>query len=166
MMCLIFLAYCFGPGNFWPLMALVFCHIILMTFVHAMIVRRKRNIDISLLFTYFFNGLANLYVHNWINHSKHYNDKERMSSLFLRIFVVEMIIIVENVIALLATIIIHHDNELHIYFCVGAVCVHFAGLILKFLHYKFCHIWRDLIAEDFKKFKCSMRTTKLQNCKK
>lgn len=69
---LVFFAYSFGPGRYHPLLFFVAFHVLLMSALHFVFSDAKRYwvkggfLNISFLHYLLGNGLANIYIHNWI----------------------------------------------------------------------------------------------------
>jgi hypothetical protein len=69
---IVFFAYSFGPGHYWPLLVFLGAHIIVMSAVHFVFSDAKHYwvkggfLNISFFHYLLGNGLANIYIHNWI----------------------------------------------------------------------------------------------------
>ena len=59
-------AYCFGPGQFFPLLVGLFYHVILFSVLHYATSEypMKKQINLKIAFHCFLNGLANIYTHH------------------------------------------------------------------------------------------------------
>ena len=72
---LVFFAYSFGPGRYHPLLFFVAFHILLMSALHFVFSDAKRYwvkggfLNISFFHYLLGNGLANIYIHNWIRYN-------------------------------------------------------------------------------------------------
>jgi hypothetical protein len=69
---IVFFAYSFGPGKYWPLLVFLGAHILVMSAVHFVFSDAKHYwvkggfLNISFFHYLLGNGLANIYIHNWI----------------------------------------------------------------------------------------------------
>ena len=65
---LVFLAYCFGPGEFWPMFALLILHIILMALSYFTFYREQMHDDSwpGCIYQCILNGISNIYLHTLI----------------------------------------------------------------------------------------------------
>ena len=69
---LVLFAYSFGPGKYYPLLVFLGSHIILMTILHFIFSDGKQYwkdggfLNFSFFHYMLGNGLANIYIHNWI----------------------------------------------------------------------------------------------------
>jgi hypothetical protein len=75
-------AYLFGPGNFWPMIVCVICHILLMSFLNYMISydwlkENFQNKHGKIFYHCLLNGICNLYLHNWIVKINKVSDMEK-----------------------------------------------------------------------------------------
>ena len=117
LLALVLCAYCFGEGMFHPMIILVVCHIVLISFIHyatsyeweidqdnlmtpgdteeveEMIPTTLEQIkaNMSILYQCLINGIANLYIHNWIvKHTSSQFLAERKTT-FLRQIIIDFI---------------------------------------------------------------------------
>ena len=68
---LILYAYTFGDGNFWPMIATVMAHVLLMSVLHYFLsdewnLETFENRPFKIIYHCLVNGMCNLYLHNWI----------------------------------------------------------------------------------------------------
>ena len=69
---LVLFAYSFGPGNYYPLLIFIAAHILLMSALHFVFSDAKKYwqkggfLNLSFFHYLIGNGLANIYIHNWI----------------------------------------------------------------------------------------------------
>ena len=79
----VLLAYGFGPGQFWPMIAILQMHILLMATLHFITFKDVEvdNTKIGLhrkLHHCLLNGIGNIYIHNCITYMDEKDVKERM----------------------------------------------------------------------------------------
>ena len=107
-----------------------------------------------------FNGLANLYCHNWINFNE--NEKKGNSPEFYHNFVLiselgtQIIFMIENVFIFTFSMYTFSTNKQeHAKILIGMVgtafAIQFIGAMLKLCYYWNYHIWRNLLWDDLKK---------------
>ena len=69
---LVLFSYSFGPGMYYPILIFLAVHIVIMTLLHFVFSDAKlywsKGGFLNLSFFHYFigNGLANIYIHNWI----------------------------------------------------------------------------------------------------
>ena len=69
---LVFFSYSFGPGRYFPLLIFIGAHIIVMSALHFVFSDAKKYwvkggfLNLSCFHYLLGNGLANIYIHNWI----------------------------------------------------------------------------------------------------
>ena len=69
---LVLFAYSFGPGHYFPLLIFIAAHILLMSALHFVFSDAKKYwqkggfLNLSFFHYLIGNGLANIYIHNWI----------------------------------------------------------------------------------------------------
>ena len=155
------MTYCFGKGQFWPLMLLIGIHVMAIAIgcvisrVHH--IRQELNLQLVLYSCLF--GLANIYCPNWISYQ---NSKEERSGThsytILREFVIQVAFILENI-AMLSVVVysaIGNENSVIyrqtvlMYLAIIATVVHLVGVGLRIVYYKNYHIWRKILWLDFK----------------
>ena len=104
---MIILTYCFGKGQFWPIMTLIGVHMIALAIGSIICrvchVRQEFNAELMLYSCLF--GLANIYCPNWITYQNK-DEKEHGTYTFtiLREVVIQSVIILENFAMLSAVI--------------------------------------------------------------
>ena len=155
------LIYCFGNGQFWPLMLLIGTHTLAIA-IGSIINRvchigQKFNAQLVLYSCLF--GLANLYCPNWISYqNSDENVSGKHSYTILREFVIQMIFILENLIMLSVVIYsatiaegsVIYGQTVLMYLAIIATVIHLIGVCLRILYYKNYHIWRNILWKDFK----------------
>ena len=155
------LTYCFGNGQFWPLMLLIGTHTLAIA-IGSILNRvchigQKFNAQLVLYSCLF--GLANLYCPNWISYQNiNENKRGTHSYTILRELVIQMAFILENLAML--TIVIYsvvanktsviYGQTILMYLAITATVVHLVGVCLRVLYYKNYHIWRNILWKDFK----------------
>ena len=155
------LTYCFGNGQFWPLMLLIGTHTLAIAIGSIMNrvchIGQKFNAQLVLYSCLF--GLANLYCPNWISYQ---NSDEKVSGqhsyTILREFVIQMIFILENLIMLSVVIYsatvaegsVIYGQTVLMYLAIIATVIHLIGVCLRVVYYKNYHIWRNILWKDFK----------------
>ena len=71
---LVFFAYSFGPGHYYPVLIFIGAHILLMSALHFVFSDAKKYwqkggfLNLSFFHYLIGNGLANIYIHNWIRY--------------------------------------------------------------------------------------------------
>jgi hypothetical protein len=155
---LVLFSYNFGPGMYFPLLIFLGCHIVLMTMLHFVFSDAKRYwvkggfLNLSFFHYMIGNGLANIYIHNWIRMDPllipHSKPLQHVSTL-MRQLVFDLVFVVENVvllsIALNSPIKELHENKVAI--GIFLLAFTFIGLILKAVYYRYLHIWAWLIMD-------------------
>ena len=156
----VLLAYCFGPGNFWPMILLLQLHIVLMAGLHFITSRQieQRYAKISwprLLHHCLLNGIGNIYIHNCITYMDEKSIKERMKkqhkerqgkrrkkTTFWRQVLFNTIFVLENIaVIVLVTIKLPHSVPVSLLYFIAFG--HLFGLILNLVYYQFFHLWKD-----------------------
>jgi len=155
---LVFYAYSFGPGKYHPLLIFISFHIALMSAIHFVFSDAKRYwvkggfLNISFFHYLLGNGLANIYIHNWIRMDPllvPWDKPLQHVSTLVRQFLVDFIIITENCI-LLAFALNSNIKELkenQMVFTIVLLGFHLVGLILKCVYYRYLHMWAWLIMD-------------------
>jgi hypothetical protein len=155
---LVLFAYTFGPGNYFPVLVFLGCHILLMTVLHfvfsdAKVYWQKGGI-LNLSFFHYMvgNGLANIYIHNWIRMDPlliPFSKPLQHVSTFMRQVVFDAILMVENIVLLAVALNSNvrelRDNQLS--FACFLLGFSFVGVILKCVYYRYLHIWAWLIMD-------------------
>ena len=97
----------------------------------------------------FYNGIANIYLHNKIKCFS--EEAENVSALELgQKLIIETIIIVENVGMAAAVYIKFSDNGLAIGLIWGSFFLYFLGFCFRLGYYKFWYIWKNVLISDLK----------------
>ena len=154
--------YCCGKGLFWPSMVLVAGHVVIFALFTTLIQIIVFKYEASFLRVFYniFNGLANLYCHNWINFNE--NEKKGNSPEFYHNFVLiselgtQIIFMIENVFIFTFSMYTFSTNKQeHAKILIGMVgtafAIQFIGAMLKLCYYWNYHIWRNLLWDDLKK---------------
>ena len=154
--------YCCGKGLFWPSMVFVASHVIIYSLFTSLIQVIVFKYEVSFLRVFYnvFNGLANLYCHNWIN----FNEKKKngYNAEFYHNFVLiselgtQLIFLFENVFIFTFSMYTFSNNDQgYAKILIGMVGtafgIHFLGSMLKLCYYWNYHIWRNLLWDDLKK---------------
>ena len=146
LICLILLTYCTGMGNFWPLIVLVTCHIILVAIIDFTCGYQMKKTPL-VMFNSLFNGLANIYLYNHFNSSV--NDKlNDLFPIILRRILIDGLLMVENTIAVIVAWSTF-GSTLPSHLCLISFFIYVTGLLLKLLYYKELHIWKVLYWKHF-----------------
>ena len=158
---MILMTYCFGKGQFWPLMLLIGIHV--MAIAICCIIIRVRHIGQKfngqlVMYSCLF-GLANIYCPNWISYQ---NSDEEVSGThsytILREFVIQIAFILENLIMLSVVIYsafgyensVIYGQTILVYLAAIATVTHLVGVGLRIVYYSNYHIWRNILWRDFK----------------
>ena len=168
---LVLFMYYWGPGEFYPGMIWIFFHVVLMMGVHCYTVwyrnEEEENVTIygstktwnvrleiiyymNLFYVCLWNGLANIFMNNFINVSfnrfKHIGAKKRKT--FYRQACGDLLFFVQNVVmmSLGLTVDVKPLNDPVVATCliVGIGSCHLTGLLMKVCYYKYFHIWKEL----------------------
>ncbi len=155
---LVLFAYSFGPGYYYPVLIFLGCHILLMAVLHFVFSDAKMYWEkgglLNLSFFHYMvgNGLANIYIHNWIRMDPlliPFSKPLQHVSTFLRQVFFDVVLMVENCVllfvALNANIKELRENQLS--FACVLLGFSFVGLILKCVYYRYLHIWAWLIMD-------------------
>ena len=180
----VLLAYGFGPGEFWPMIAILQMHILLMTSLHFFTFKHVEvdNMKISKfrkLHHCLLNGIGNIYIHNCITYMDEKEVKERMLKkheerdqldgkaktkkitfwrqvIFNTIFVAENFSVIMFVYARMPNIV---PDSLLIFVAMG----HLIGLLFNIIYYQFFHLWNEVLYKHVrlptKKAETSKRST-------
>ena len=173
---LVLFAYSFGPGKYHPLLIFIASHILLMSALHFVFSDAKKYwqkggfLNLSFFHYLIGNGLANIYIHNWIRCvvfpiTGHNNDNVflvRMDPLLLpwskplqhvstlvRQFLFDFVILAEDIV-LLAYALNSNVKELQenkLVFAITLLGFQIVGIILKCVYYRYLHIWAWLIMD-------------------
>lgn len=155
---LVLFSYSFGPGMYFPVLIFLGVHIIIMTMLHFIFSDAKvywqKGGFLNLSFFHYMigNGLANIYIHNWIRMDPllipNKKPLQHVSTL-VRQFIFDTIFVVENVTLLVIAVNsnVKELNEQKFAFGVILLGFTFIGLILKCVYYRYLHIWAWLIMD-------------------
>ena len=158
---MILMTYCFGKGQFWPLMLLIGIHVIAIA-ICCIIIRvrhigQKFNSQLVMYSCLF--GLANIYCPNWISYQ---NSDEEVSGThsytILREFIIQIAFILENLIMLSVVTYsafgyensVIYSQTVLVYLAAIATITHLVGVGLRIVYYNNYHIWRNILWRDFK----------------
>jgi len=154
----VFFSYSFGPGRYFPLLIFLGCHILLMSVLHFIFSDAKKYWEkggfLNLSFFHYLvgNGLANIYIHNWIRMDPlllPWAKPLQHVSTLIRQFLFDMIFITENVVLLCIAVNsnIVEIKENRVTYVIVLMGFQFVGLILKCVYYRYLHIWAWLIMD-------------------
>ena len=153
------LNYCTGIGHFWPSIAFVAIHVMLYAICATIIqvAHLKYEFTTKMFLGNVFNGLANLYCHNWIRFDWKKPEKNAKKNTLLAEFSTQLFLIAENSIILIfafyttmldETAYLFHQKII-LKIVISAFVLHLIGVLLKALYYWKFHIWRNIIWKDF-----------------
>ena len=166
----VLLAYCCGPGEFWPMVVVLLIHIVLMSSLHYHFATdemrfqtwKSGNIikNLRLVHHCILNGIGNIYIPNRITYMDSKTEAERMKLKFEKHYYIETGIstfwrqVISNLIFasenMLIIILVYTSipgivpNLLLIFIPIG----HLIGIIFNIIYYKFFHIWKDALSLD------------------
>ena len=152
-------SYYFGPGNFFPIIAFTCGHVVLISILHGMFSEasvlvksnKKQLVTLCLI-----NGLANIFMHNYIDLDLDDVGKNRLEEeavrwkpTLARQLLFDLIFIVENLILAFIGILnvelnIPHKDNVFFFILITIFSSHFLGLFFKFIYYKKLHAWSFL----------------------
>ena len=170
-------AYLFGPGNFWPMIISVICHILLMAALNYIIsydwLKSNFGNQYGRIFYHcLLNGICNLYLHNWIvkidkgtkwetsvfrkDETSAVDDRKtffrpgknnRTSRTVFRQFVFDIIFILETCIIVIVT---HFQlgEDLADEILTFIVVSQVCGIFLKMTYYNHFHIWKNAFTTE------------------
>ena len=158
----VLLAYCFGPGNFWPMIVLVNFHIILMGILHFITSREsERNYTLGnwkrTLHHCLLNGIGNIYIHNYIIYMDEKKMKEKMKrrtvnngpnirKTFYRQVIFNGIFILENTVVVAYALSNRYMNDQIPGVLLGLIPFgQLMGLLFHVIYYQFFHLWKELL---------------------
>ncbi|XP_040571622.1 uncharacterized protein [Lepeophtheirus salmonis] len=155
---LVLFSYSFGPGMYFPVLIFLAVHILLMTILHfifsdAQIYWLKGGfLNLSFFHYMIGNGLANIYIHNWIRMDPlliPFTKPLQHVSTFIRQLIFDIIFVSENVVLLVIALTsdIKELQENRVTFAVVLLGFTLVGLILKCVYYRYLHIWAWLIMD-------------------
>ena len=165
---MIIMTYCFGKGQFWPIMALIVIHMVALAIgsIVSRVCRIEQSCNIELVLYSCLFGLANIYCPNWISYQNKDEKKHgKHTYTILREVVIQIVLILENF-AMLSTVIYcavwKEDSSIYkqdvlMKLAIFATCVHLVGVGLRMIYYNKYHIWRSVLWRDFW---TSLHTTK------
>ena len=143
---------------YYPILIFLACHIVLMCTLHFTFSDAKmywsKGGFLNLSFFHYMvgNGLANIYIHNWIRMDPlliPFSKPLQHVSTLVRQLVFDFIFASENVIllviALNSNILELHENKFTFTFVLLGFTM--IGLILKCVYYRYLHIWAWLIMD-------------------
>ena len=160
----VFLAYCFGDGQFYPMVVVVVSHMLLMAAFHwyttasfnikskSLFVFSKRMHNFSQVFYQcLLNGISNIYLYNDIVALPNIMTQEKKTTVQRRSRhlitkwkqpIVDAFLFLES----LAIVIIslYCVENLPRQIVIVVMVLHIVGLILKVVYYKTLHIWSGL----------------------
>jgi len=155
---LVFFAYSFGPGHYYPVLIFIGAHIVLMSSLHFVFSDAKKYwqkggfLNLSFFHYLVGNGLANIYIHNWIRMDPlllPWTKPLQHVSTLVRQFLFDFIIVVENCVLLAyavnSNIVELQENKT--VFVITLLGFQMVGLILKCVYYRYLHIWAWLIMD-------------------
>ena len=87
------------------------------------------------------NGIANLYIHNWITKYRWSNRSQEVKTTFLRQAITDLIFTVENIAIVVVTANTSHLKEVPTGILIFVLLGHFFGIILKCVYYYSWHMW-------------------------
>ena len=161
LLALILYAYTFGDGNFWPMIASVMVHILLMSGLHYYTsdewhLETFKHRPLKIIYHCLINGICNLYLHNWIvqinktvdrtatNTKKSMTNKQKRKTkkngTGFRQLLFDTIFIVENLLILITSYLIL-DYEICYQLFVFVALSQYFGIALKSIYYWKFHIW-------------------------
>ena len=164
---LVLFAYSFSDGNFYPMIVLVVCHIILMAIIHQMTTdttQRKetlllvKNANALRVFEVFYecllNGISNIYIYNNIllhagndfdqptNQTVEREDSCHPTLDFVikwKQFIVDLIFGLEMLAIMICSSLLIEGIPATLLYLVSGIYI--LGLALKVIYYKKFHIW-------------------------
>jgi len=163
---IIFFMYAWGPGQFYPGVIFIVVHVLMMGLLHIMFVSYGKISSTSncimfwkMAYSCLVNGLANIYCHNYVDTETEQTSRsfiQKRPSSFIRQGIFDIIFLAENIsMAIIASLHIRINpfDDFHTRSQLFAVLflIHFLGISLKIIYYKFFHIWKDVTTKfDFK----------------
>ena len=144
---LVLFSYSFGPGNYFPVLIFLGAHILLMTILHFVLSDAKvywqKGGFLNLSFFHYMigNGLANIYIHNWIRMDPlliPFTKPLQHVSTLVRQLLFDLIFVVENVtllvMALNSNVIELQENSVNLAVILMGFTI--VGLVLKCVYYR------------------------------
>ena len=163
----VFLAYCFGDGQFYPMVIVVVCHMLLMTGFHWLTTETfniKKNLifvtnktlqhSLQVFYQCLLNGVSNIFLYNDIlalpsgeknvttkpKQSKDQNERKILA--FIKSWkqpIVDTMFALESLIIVVLSVFL--VEGLPRSFVIMVVILHILGLVLKAFYYMSLHIW-------------------------
>ena len=149
-------AYIFGVGKFWPLMAFIAFHVLLITGIQTIFDKLVwKELSFKSFFDNLLNGIANIYFPNKINqYATGKSERQDVKGLnFGQLLLMEGIIMMENCVMLIAVLVKFWHNTLAIGLIIGSFSCYLLGLALKMAYYNFLYIWKDVVWTDLYQLK-------------
>ena len=161
---LVLCAYCFGPGNFWPMIVSVAIHILVMSILHYVTVS-ENNFDgnekdgknsksketetscmdgIKTVYHCFINGVCNLYLHMEIMKISSENELSNHRGTLSRQVIFDMIFFLENAFIVCMSYIAL-PTDLPIQLLIFIMISQVSGFVMKWIYYYYFHIWKAVI---------------------
>ena len=146
---LVILAYCFGSGEFLPLILLVLLHICLIAFLHYFLQKEYyiSKDTFSIAYECLLNGVGNLYMHNLIK----FDRGCKVVKTQKRQIIIDTILIIETGIIVIAAYLIIPDIPPEI--LVFIIGIYPIGIAMKVVYYAKLHIWRHPVFSRVKSVK-------------
>jgi hypothetical protein len=168
---LVLFMYFWGPGEFKPGMLLILGHVLVMMLVHYYTMQYKIEEDstdepdygesgeetrkdctyyMKLIYICLLNGLANIFINNFINVSfnryKHIGTKKKKT--FHRQLCGDLLFLAQNVVMVCLGLSVNvkplNNPTTATYLGCAILSCHLIGLFVKVIYYKHFHIWKDL----------------------
>ena len=142
MILLVLLAYCFGPGEFWPMFVLLLLHIVVMASSYFFSFRQQMSGDscVSSVYQCILNGISNIYLHTLILPLDYETNNTRKNHrTWGRQMFVDAVFTIENFIVASAACFLIEDFPTPL--PIGAFFGHAFGVFLKWLYYCKFHVW-------------------------
>ena len=164
----VFLAYCFGDGQFYPMVVVVVIHMLLMTAFHWLTTDTDafniktfvfvNNKSLQVFYQCLLNGVSNIFLYNDIlalpsdeeditRRQKRPNKEEEMSEIKAIVKkqkqpIVDAIFFLESL--FIVVISSYLVDGLPPFLVIMVVILHILGLALKVFYYKSLHIWSGM----------------------
>ena len=162
----VFLAYCFGDGQFYPMVAVVVGHMLLMACFHrfttntfnikttfVFVTNKTLQYSLQVFYQCLLNGVSNIFLYNDIlalpsdeedvtRRQKRPNKEESKITAFVKEWkqpIVDTIFVLESLIIIVISLCLVEGLPMSLVIMV--VVLHILGLLLKVFYYKSLHIW-------------------------
>ena len=164
----VLLAYCFGPGEFWPMVLILQLHILLMAGLHYITshqMKTKKSDNITrrrLLHHCILNGIGNIYLHNCITYMDGKAEKERKKNkyeeseqveakktTFWRQLIFNVIFVLENM-AVITLVCIKMPDTVPLPLLIFIPLGHLFGIFLNVFYYQFYHLWKESLQKHIR----------------